>query len=152
MRFLVEQLFFLLSVLAQVCSLPCEAPLVLDVPRSYTTTRESDDDREARGSVAGVKVVAWVPTRSFSSFRVASKVAVAVAQLVRSARDLRRAAVPQRRRVASLVALMPHRQLRGSQGTCCRVYSINASPIDVSVFPRRDFGAHWCRTANYRRS
>ena len=146
MRFLVEQLFFLLSVLAQVCSLPCEAPLVLDVPRSYTATRESDDDREARGSVAGVKVVAWVPPRSFPSVRVASR-PFAVAQLVRSARDLRRAAVPQRRRVASLVALMPHRQLRGSQGTCCRVYSINASPIDVSVFPRRDFGAHWRRNS-----
>ena len=40
-------------------------------------------------------------------FSIASKVAVAVAQLVRSARDLRRAAVPQRRRVASMVVLLP---------------------------------------------
>ena len=78
MRFLVEHLFFspLSSGSGVFC---CVVPLVLNVPRSYKATRESDDDREARGSVAGVKVVAWVPTRSFPSFRIASK-GVAVVQ------------------------------------------------------------------------
>ena len=98
MRFLVEQLFFLLSVLAQVCSLLCSAACPRRAAIVYGDTQvwpRPRSSRISRGSQSGrLGAYAKLP-----SFRVASKVAVAVAQLVRSARDLRRAAVPQRRRV-----------------------------------------------------